>query len=355
MPGDFSLPGGEEVYTTSLGVATYVMDASGEICAYIFEAPKTGNLTRFEANVAVLGNAFNNGLRFSFQDVSLTTGLPDGVVDQFATIASGSQATGWADPGDFDAPRAVTKGDLLCAVVDNASFTAADSITMTNMSGSLGGTIQRAFPYAISATNTKNSSANLPIIALRYDDGSYVPIYGTAPWVSIGSTSYDTGTTPDEIALAYTPPVPFRAYGLRWIGAVPAAGNYDAVLYDSGGGVIASASFDGDVTGTTGNRWNDCIFDATVDLAVGSEYFATIKPTTTNNLTIFHGVLPGLAYFDALPGGQAAFMAQRTDAGAWTKYNNGTDGYRRAFITLRGTYLDNGASAGGGGGFIISG
>ena len=48
-------------------------------------------------------------------------------------------------------------------------------------------------------------------------------------------------------------------------------------------------------------------------------------------------------------------MTQRTDAGAWTDYDNGTDGYRiaRMFVLVNG--FDDGTGSGGGGVPIIGG
>src|SRR5215203_1724241 len=126
--GGLTLPPGGYMGTAIAG--TFVIDASGEMAALIMRVPKTGTLTRFEALVQAVGNTPDNGLRFSFQDVSLTTGLPDGVVDQFATIASGSVTTGWVSPGDFDSTRAVTRGDLLALVIDFPTFVASDSVTI---------------------------------------------------------------------------------------------------------------------------------------------------------------------------------------------------------------------------------
>jgi hypothetical protein len=63
---------------TSIGVGTtFQINASGELVAMVFRAPKTGNLSRFEAYIGAASNVPDNGLRFSFQDVDLSTGLPD--------------------------------------------------------------------------------------------------------------------------------------------------------------------------------------------------------------------------------------------------------------------------------------
>ena len=73
----------------TLGFSTYQINAATEYVAAIIIVPKTGTLDKFEFRTGSSIPTFPaNGLRCSFQDVDLSTGLPDGTADQFRVIAA---------------------------------------------------------------------------------------------------------------------------------------------------------------------------------------------------------------------------------------------------------------------------
>jgi hypothetical protein len=340
VPCSFELPPVQRI-TTALAVSTYVLDASGEVAVLVFRPSKTGNLTRFEAWVAAIGNTPDNGLRFSFQDVSTSTGLQDGGVDQFATIASGSLSTGWMNPGDFNSPRAVTPASVVAAVIDLPTFVASDSVTIGAFT-STAVTVQGGFPYGISATSTMSSTV-FPAIAVRYDDGTYDLIDYTAAYsAAIGSFNITTISTPDEFGNAFTLAYPLRVNRVALQAAVGTGANWDVNIYDASNNVIATGSSDGDVKGNAASRLHFVVLTAPVDLAANTLYRVVITPTTTTSSTVYYSVHDSLALMDTLPCGQAMYATQRTNAGAWTDFNNGGDGFRRAQILLGISGIDDG-------------
>ena len=330
--------------SSALSNTIYVIDATGEVAVMVIRCPKAGNLQGFEAMIGTVTNAFDNGVRFSFQDVDLATGLQDGVVDQFVTTAGGTPAAAWwLNPGNFNATRAVAMGDLVALVIDNPTFTAADSIAISHRlyDGNYSG-----FPYGISATSLKNI-ASVPVFALRYDDGTYAFLGGEI-WAnsSVSSVTANTGTTPDEYGIALTPTATMRLARVACTMSVAASADYDLVVYDSSNNVLTTQSCDDDVVASTGSLVQDHLLDTKITMTAGSLYRVVIKPTTANSLTIPYAVFPSLALMDTAEGGQAWYSTGRTDAGAWTNYNNSSDGFRRPRIYLNFDGFDDGLGDG---------
>jgi hypothetical protein len=121
-----------------------LLDATAEKLAVITHAPQTGTLDGFELLLGTVGQAPASGLRFSFQDVSLTTGDPDGTADQFRTVTAGITSDTWLvsglvtdDGSDTGVKRIVTQGDRLACVVEFASWDTGDSVNfnMLDVSG----------------------------------------------------------------------------------------------------------------------------------------------------------------------------------------------------------------------------
>ena len=267
IAGGVFIPTRTDESAVVINVSTFVCDATGEAAVLVFRVPKTGDLTRFEGYTGAVANVPDNGQRFSFQGVDLATGLNDGGVDQFATVASGSVAVGWTNPGDFDSPRAVTKGKIACCVVDNPSFTAGDSFTMgcTILSSDLN------FPYGISATSTKQTNL-IPLYAVRYDDGTYAYI-SPEMWATdlISSTDFETDTTPDEIGQKVHFPFPYTFDLAAWVGRINTTGNaVEVVVYNAANTVIAGpVSVDADVVPLVSQvRLNQHYLDTVVTVAV---------------------------------------------------------------------------------------
>jgi hypothetical protein len=293
-----------------------------------------------------VGNAPDNGLRFSFQSPD-ANGMGNGV-DQFATIASGSVTTGFLDPGAFDANRSVTRGDYLVMVCDFPSFVAADSVTVQSWTPFGGNTAN--FPFGISATNTV-SVVRIPQYFLHYtDSGGFWAC--VCPWmipaISTTTSSIDTGTTPNEIGLKFQVPFPCKlSEFMGWITMTAAGSDFDFILYDAGSTPVATLSQDGDYkAGATSLRLWHLWLQTEYTLTANTIYRLIIKPTTTNNIALAYYVFPSqLAAM--IPGGANWCLTQRT-GGAWTDFNNGTDGYRQPCISLGFTAFDDAASAGGG-------
>ena len=324
----------------ALGAANYVLDASGEIAAIIFRAPKAGTIVGAALNIGAVSNAPDNGIKVGRQGIG-ATGLNDGSYVSSVTSSAGTpSATGWFDPGDWDTPQVVAHKELVCVVVSHNSFTAGDNFSIANivLASDL------CFPYSISATNTKQGTY-LPCIFPRYSDGSYAYISREhyAATTLTNTNLINSGSTPDEYALAMR--FPWRVeIGQLCIQMTAAAGaDYDLIIYDAADRVVASASHDADILSTNSTqRWHQQPITPAV-LERDQLYRIAWKPTTTNNSTVFWQTFQDGPTMDTMDGGRDWFMSTRVNGGAWTDYNNSTNGWRRFRAAVLITGIDDGA------------
>ena len=156
---------------SGLTFSVSLLNSANEKWAAIIRAPRTGTLDKFECRIGTSLATFpGNGLRLSFQDVDLSTGNPDGSVDEFRVVSVSPGVNGWVTPGlmtddgtDTGVKRSVTAGDYLACVVDfNPTYTTGD-LTIANA----GGTAHAlTFPY-ITHDTTGGGYAKQARLALR--------------------------------------------------------------------------------------------------------------------------------------------------------------------------------------------
>lgn len=334
---------------------SFQINASGEVAVLVAKAPIAGTIDRFATIMSTVANTPDNGLRFSLQGVSTTTGLQDGTIiegtNAFATVASGSVGPGWLDPGAFATSHTVTRGELLAWVIDIPTFTAGDDVTTRGMSGV--GTNISNLPYSIRATNTPSATL-FPIIVAHYtDNGGFwqqispiiVPATG-----ALAAVTFDADTTPDEVGAVFIPTQPCRLdMVVLPIGTDAAGANFEVIVYDGSGNALDTVSYDGDQLGVSGggavitlDHW----LSSSLTLAAGDTYRIVVKPTTTNNVRINYLPIADAA-IGAVPGKLANFyVTTRVNAGGWTDYNNAGDGYRFPTMTLGFDACHSGAGGG---------
>lgn len=314
-----------------------LIDASGEKFALIFRAPKTGTLDSFAFRLGAVTQAPTNGLKCSFQDVSLTTGHPDETVDQSATVTSGLTANAWVDPGAFSAGRSVTRGDLVAAVIEFATFVAGDSLEFS-------GWYETATVYplhtlysALKTGGTWVKAQTLPPFALKYTDGSYAVVPGLYPTKNVNTVTFDSTTSPDERGMRFTLPMACRLQGVLYRIEPVAGTTFDVVLYDAVSTVLETVTVDTDTTIPGGAGPALAMFATT--LAENTLYRVTLKPSATA-LSAFEFDVNAAAIMDAFGGGQAFHHTSRTDAGAWTDTTT-----KRPWMNLWLSQVDDGVGA----------
>lgn len=331
----------------------FTMNASGDRIAVVLQVPKTGTLEQFEFRVATVTNNPDNGIRLSFQDISLTTGNPDGTQDQFCDIPGPLVANTWTAPPNAltndgtggGVKRSVTQGDLLGCVIDFVTFVASDSFGVAYRS--LGTPTLTSVIYTddgSSGAYVKRQTEAI-VIALKYDDGTYVelPSY-FAPVNTVNNTAYASNSTPDERALRFQVPFTCKVRG-AWI-RINFAGAVDIVLYDNASSVLATASLDVDVKVSSGSIQDVyAFFSSEIELTINTTYRLSIKPTTTTTITLQSLTVSVAGLMAGITGGAQLYLSTRTDAGAWTDTTT-----ERPIAGLVISALSDGVSSGGSGG-----
>lgn len=308
-------------------ITSVLLNAASDKCAFVFRVPKTGTLDKAEWYLNAVSNNPDNGLRVSFQDVDVATGLPDGTQDQYRDITGALSAATWQVPGlmtsdgtDTGTKRSVTIGDRLAIVIEFVSFVASDSvgIGVLSLPSNFMQTLSAWVGDASTGTYTK-ATATGPIFALKYDDGTYAipggPM-GVLPISGLTSTSYNTGSTPDEYAARLSLPIKARAIG-AWA-RVDANEAFDLVLYD-GTTAQRTISFNSvaDVKSTIpGMHFG--YFSSSFDLTAAAAYRIAIKPTTATSIQVYRFSMNSTAIMATWGGGADWYESSRVDAGAWS-------------------------------------
>lgn len=335
-----------------ISYANLTMNVAGDKEAFIIQVPKSGTLDYFEWRTGSVGNNPDNGLRLSFQGVSVTTGLPDGVVGQFVDMTGTFAANTWQTPASVmtdtglsgGVKRVVTKGDWIACCIDFVNFVTLDSIGIARSPIDASYWLNNITGYIAdgsTGTYAKLGSA-APVMALKYDDGSYGLIPGVIPAANANTRAFNTGTTPDERAVRFKVPVTCRVTGC-WVWMATTV-NLDVKLLDNSDSVLASVSIDKDIyLGSSVPFLQYVLFPNEVTLTAGSVYRLSFLPTTVTSISLYDFDVATNAILSGLEGGVEMFESTRTDAGAWTDINT---------TRLMAGLIINGidVSAGGGGG-----
>jgi hypothetical protein len=323
------------------------LTASGHIFAAIIRVPETGTLNRFVFRTASNLLDATSVARLSFQDVNPASGDPDGVTDEYRDVVSASLPSDtWIVPGlmtdnglDGGTKRSVTQGDLLACVIGYQTFVASDQIGVSNngalgISASVGG-LSVGFPYITENTGGSYSKQNYPLqIGLEYSDGSFYTLGPDILPATIGSQSFHSGSTPDEIGIKFNLPFPLRVGG-AWA-RLEVLNACDIVLYDDDGvTVLNTLSLDSDIRFATPDHgfW---LFSQSINLNANESYRLVVKPTTGSPVNLRYFTVPGLAYMGAIPGGTNFVWTSRTNGGAWSD-----DTVKRPFMGLYATHFES--------------
>ena len=326
-----------------------LLDAATEKVAFIIRVPKDGTLDSVGFRLGTVTQAPTNGLKVSFQDVSLANGDPDGTIDQYAVVTAGLVSNAWIDVSatgymgsggaGSGTKRSVSRGNYLAVVTEYQSFNAGDSLNVNHLYTITW--VGNNYADLFTAAWVKQT-AGAPVLSLKYEDGSYDFMPEAFPHATESYTSYHSGSTPDEIALKFKVPYSVKVNGLWFFGQL-ATGPADLVLYDSDGATpLASASMDNDAA-IAGNRFFWVPIPETT-LSKETFYYIALKPTTASYVNLFWFTVNAAAIFDQTDLGQNAFWSQRTDAGAWSDTTT-----KRPYIGAVISALDDGTGGGGAG------
>lgn len=324
------------------------LNAVNDRAAFIVQVPKAGTLDKFEWLTGAVANNPDNGVRCSFQTVDFTTGFPDGTQDQYRDITGTLSASTWQEPGlmtsdgtDVGSKRTVTKGEWIACVIEFVNFVTSDSFAVSVLREDLH--FYNRYVADGSAGTYAKSISSMPVMALKYDDGTYATFeYPCWPISAINSYSFTNASTPDERAAKFSFDAPVRVAG-AW-GTIDLDNDCDLVLYNSGGTALATVTLD--ASQRTGSVALPVIgrFDTSVTLTAGQTYYLAVKPGGSAVSMITFSAA-GASQMQGYPNGGDWYLSTRTDEGSWT---DTTTEWPVLGLIIDG--VDDGGGGGGGGG-----
>lgn len=300
---------------------TFTLNQTTDALETIFRAPEPDTITTVLLRQGtVTGTAPT--YRVSLQGVD-GSGNPDGTIKGSGTCYVDVTPTAGNNSTmlrlTLGASYTWTRGEMVAIVAAYQSGTVDGSnncsFTSTNNISHLPGC-----PYAIhndagSRTRQTSASANIAL-------ASATKVYGMSA-ETINTAAFSSTSSPDERGIKFTLPAgcgdTFQVAGVRWTGAMAAAGAHDLVLYD-GTTVLQSISIDNDHdAAATSARMRMFFFDESTlsTLTFGTEYRLVLKPTT-GSLTLYDFTVDASGDLEGWPFGSMVCFTGRTDAGSWT-------------------------------------
>jgi len=320
-----------------------LLDAAGEQWAYLFRAPKSGNISTigFRTGTVTTGAAVDVRL----ETVDPATGDPTGTLkaanaNATQTILDGDDNT-WFDTA-LTAAAAVSAGDWLAAVITApGGFAGTLNLAYGNVYGLINQITQRQYylDHYVASAWTKRLYA--PIGRIGYDDATFPFIPGLCGANSLSSYVYDSADTPDEYGIYFQ--LPFSARATGWWASVRLQGDAIANLYDSDGStVLASTILDFDIVSST-NMPNGALFANPQTLAKDTFYRLTLLGNHASNvLRLAYAGVSSTAHWEQMGLSTDVQQTSRVDGGAWTQDNTA---YPMMGLIL--DQVDDGAGGGG--------
>lgn len=189
---------------------SFLMDAAGEACGFIFQAPRTGNIDRAIFHTGTVTTAQN--MTMSLEGVN-TSGLPDGA--NYGGSTPGTWTPVDADDNvaadvAFGTAGAVTLGDLICIRFEWSG--SAGNLNIINHAPGYGvDGLTRCFQDTGAGNVISNAT---PVLCLHYDDGTYVVPHWCSPPGNISNFNIDNTSNPREVGFFLRSPCEMTIEGL---------------------------------------------------------------------------------------------------------------------------------------------
>ena len=249
-----------------------ILDADGEEVGFVFQIPKTGNISAFHFRTGTVTTG--DDLKVSGQGVT-AGGLPDGTIAQSGTITIAG--------GDDDVPKrvalgtdwAVTRGAWKSVVFEFNAYVAG------NLEIEVGNTNQ-AFNnhcYVTHDTGGGHVEQTLPpILYLEYDDGiCYRIANGFDCWRS-QTYAGDSADDPDEWGNVFQVEAELGCTGVAYLADID--GDPEIVLYDSSHSALETLSLL-DASRRVGSlKLGVVFFDSVHTISANTDYRIVFKPTS---------------------------------------------------------------------------
>ena len=350
-----TLPIRQDLQSSTFGANNITVDSDTDRIAWVGRAPYTDTLTTLYFRTGTV----TTGATFDVRIETVTNGRPSGTLFAANTNISVVVADGddnvWKT-ATFTAAPSFTVGDefAIIFVVDTAGATpnmqfAVQPSGTVSMSGT--------YPLCLQDAGAGTWASGIQAWEWIAEFGTLgvAPVPGLIPVTAGGTiTSYDSASTPDEIALRFQVPFKCRVSGIQaLLFNIEAGGDFTASLWDAAGDIdaeaLAQTTEDGDVAiSTTADGIMTFFFASPVTLTANTTYYAGIRADTANNIglgemsnsTVTNAMRALVGYNAQCYRGSRSWTAGT--AGAWTDVTTTVP-----MIALILDQLDDGAGGGG--------
>lgn len=305
------------VNNASFALASYGVTTSGHKCALIFAAPKAGVLEEVGLMVGAVTGGATVDVRIETVDAS---GDPSGTL-----VAAGANANLVIAGGDANSWKAVTigtpptvsAGALVAIVIDNTPSAGNFNVRNCNT------LCQQQRGYGDLYTGTWAKQVAAPNVGVRYKgDVEWAKIPGVVPATSVGTSSYNSASNPDERGVRIVMPFGARIVGLWAYNLnVNTDSDCEARLYFGDSLTPAEAlSVDGIIRSNVNQSGRTVYMFATPRYALqGETVRATFLATNASNNIALNSIdVASAAVHGALDMGTNCVYTNRNDGGAWS-------------------------------------
>lgn len=289
---------------------------------WVIRMPAAGTIDTIRWRTAAVTSAADVRVRLE----TVSGGFPTGTLvaaGAEGSVASAALASATTYETTIGTPPTMAAGDLVAVVFDSPTgspnWSQVNSASTDFVSGQL-----TNIPKMATYNGTSWSKlSGIPIGGVKVS-GAYLA--GLTVVDQFATTSFNSGSTPDERGIVVAMPFTCRAVGLYMASIIADADPMDLVLYDDADTVLGTCTVSGGKYANT-TAWP---FDsgAGIQMDAGATYRVTCKPTSGSSINIL-SVNPGTAALAAIMGGNGAKHTERTNAGAWTD----TD-YKRTLVGI---------------------
>lgn len=316
----------DNVYELNTNVQAHLLDASGEMLATRFHAPRTGNIRKIYSRLSTVttGQTIKNSL----QNIDAATGFPDAGIDQSGTYSVADSDDNTWKSVTLDTDRAVTIGDIVEEVrefdttVGNLNFSSTQSGTNTDA----------AFANVYHYTTAWANANRQPLMVVEYDDGVCYPIAGVMPGIATGY-AWNSSGSPRYRGMKFIPAFTFVASHV-YMRITLATADSDLIIYDGSDNVLTTVTLDKDIYGSTAAT--QAIPIGSMQFTAGQTYRLVLNPSSVNNVTLWGIDCPTAAALGMMGMGTQGVWTQGS-TGSWTETDT-----RRPVMGFHITHLEVG-------------
>lgn len=314
-PESPNLAGATPNFITNLGVN----GATGEY-SFVFQAPKSGDISGCFFRTATVTTGCTLDVRLEIPDFEL--GYPTGLLasaSSNALVVISNTDDNKSVPVVFSGAANVNKGDWLAVRLDVSAGTPNALNIVSFADSNLFG------PYiAVNNSTPAVVAQGSPVFSLLYSDGNYEVPVGCQPISEINSSTFNSGSSPNNIGNQFQLECPLRIKGCwAWLDA-DASGS--ALIYNSNGSsILASGLIRANMPPVSLAGVHYMEFNQSVELQSGVNYYLAMRPYSSSNLTIYHAnaldenLGSGLIH----PNFKLCSSREPTGTGSWTVTGSG--------------------------------